>query len=82
MFTDFPYERQGYNVSFYSLCGVYAFVNYMIVFIMHDKETIIDLVDALSKIFRLIEHSKFPMMIGNYIKSKLSLDVVHNLGKF
>ena len=41
-----------------------------------------DLVDALSKIFRLIEHSKFPLMIGNYIKSKLPLNEVHNLAKF
>ena len=82
LFTDFPYERQGYNVSFYSLCGVYAFVNYMVIFIMRDKNTLTDLVDALSKIFRLIEHSKFPLMIGNYIKSKLPLNKVHNLAKF
>lgn len=81
LFTDFPYEKIGHsNLSFYSLCGVYSFSTFVLTLMMRDKNTITDMVDILSKIFRLVEHSQFPIMVGKYFKSKL-INSVHNLIK-
>jgi len=72
IFTDFPFEKVGHNkLSFYSLCGVYAFTTFITTIEMRNKNTITDLIDILSKIFRLVEHSKFDINIGKYLKSKL-----------
>lgn len=61
IYIQFPYSHNSYSLleEYASLCGVYLFVNYIVLGYMANRNTLEDFIDVVSAIFRLINHSNF-----------------------
>lgn len=93
LFSNFPYkDNNDKKLPLYSLCGVYSFVTFIVAVILNYKYDVendlnkqnIDknlFVDILTKVFRLCEHSQFPVKFGLYLESIYSNNNILNLIK-
>jgi hypothetical protein len=70
-FNNFPYKEQESDPSnaFHSLILSYSFLRFHLLGYMSDKENQEDIIDYLSAMFRVIEHSNFRAVALNLYKS-------------
>jgi len=70
IYMQFPFSDPSHSLldEFASLCGVYLFVNNVILGYMAEKDTLADFIDVAAALFRLINHSNFPNEVYAFLK--------------
>ncbi len=75
-FRQFPFfeSTRNFTETYISLVGTYVFVRYIAINLMHDKNTVDDFIDIMSKTFRVITHTRFENNIIALLQAERATD--------